>query len=114
MAERPTLLGLLVLTDDLGATLLSWRSLGFRVQTLETDGAVLQGEATTVYIQEEADGHRARDAYPLYFTPHLARVLDQFESQGGRTLETRMVQKGPVHLCVAATGHRLALTGSPL
>jgi hypothetical protein len=114
MAEHPRHLGLVVLTDDLGAALLTWRSLGFRVLRLASGGAVLEGEGTRVFVQVESDSHRARDAYPLYYTPNLPQVVDAFESQGGRMLETREIGGAPVHLLVAPTGHRLAITGSPL
>lgn len=107
-------MGLVILTDDLGAALLTWRSLGFRVLRLTSNSAVLDGEGTRVFVQVEADSHRARDAYPLYYTSSLAQVVDAFESQGGRRLETRVISGAPVHLLVAPTGHRLAITGSPL
>jgi|SRR5579875_2293484 len=112
MRERPRLTGLFLLTDDLGAALLAWRSLGFRVTRLEGDRAVLEGQDTVVYMEAEPDGHRAHDLYPLYVAADLAATVDAFESQGGRTLETRLVGSAPVHLMLAPTGHRLALTAA--
>jgi hypothetical protein len=114
MPERPQLLGLLLFTDDLAAALLTWRSLRYRVLRLRSDGAVLEGQGSRIFIQIEPDHHRARELYPVYYTESLPAVLDAFESQGGRVLETRLVETEPVHLLLLPTGHRIGLTDSAL
>ncbi len=114
MPERPEFLGLLLFTDDLAASLLSWRSLQCRVLSLRSDGAVLEVQGSRVFVQLEPDYHRARELYPLYYSERLPAILDAFESQGGRVLEVRPVDTAQVQLLILPTGHRIALTDSRL
>ena len=113
MSERPVPVGMLQFSADLGAALLVYRGLGFRLVARAADSLVMAGDSGYVWVLAAAPEDGIGPALPVFLLRNVEAAVDGFESQGGRTIGTVQVGGAAIRIVQDPEGHRLALVSSP-
>jgi hypothetical protein len=103
---------MLQFSADLGAALLVYRGLGFRLVARDADSLVMAGDGGYVWVLAVAPEDGIGPALPVFLLRNVDGAVDGFESQGGRTVGTVPIAGAVLRVLQDPDGHRLAVSSS--